>query len=425
MITVERLTRRFGPVTAVRELDFHLEPGEVVGLLGPNGAGKTTTMRMLAGYLPASSGRIEIAGLDVLRDSLAARRRIGYLPESVPLYPEHRVTEMMAFQARLRGMPRGEWKQRVPEVLERVGIDHRARSLIGTLSRGQRQRVGLAVALLPAPDVLILDEPTSGLDPLQRIEVRSLLRELADEHTVLISSHILPEIEAVCPRVIVVHEGRIAADGKQAELVRELGEESHVRVEAVVGDAAEAARLLGAIAGARRVRDGGRLGIHHVFDVYSDEDLREDVGALCAQRGWALRELSFRRPTLEELFARIALGLGERSPTGDSAPGDATRTARAPAEAPSGDSLGGGGGLVGGGLTVLGGGPQTPMAPGTPPAPDAAQAGGPRVGQSVYNLNPFDQGASRDLGRPKRIDAPPPPADEQRAREQEAGDEPS
>jgi len=389
MITVEKLTRRFGPVTAVEDVSFHLEQGEVVGFLGPNGAGKTTTMRILTGYLPATSGRVEVAGLDVLRQSLQVREHIGYLPEAVPLYREHRVSEMMEFQARLHGMRRADYRARIPEVLERVGIADRSRSLVGRLSRGQRQRVGIAVALLPAPDVLILDEPTSGLDPLQRIEVRALLRELAEKHTVLISSHILPEIEAVCPRVIVLNEGRIVADGTQTELIKQLGRASHVRLEAVVGDAAEATRLLGSIRGVAEVSDLGRLGIHHGFELRCDEDLREDVGALAAQKGWALRELSFQSPTLEELFARLALGL---EPAGaDEAP------AAAPAPPATAEPV------VESELPTLG----------TPGSTS-------RVGQAVYNLNPFDQGAGRDLGAPKVIEAEPTPLEEQR--EQERGE---
>ena len=222
MITARHLTRRFGGKLAIDDLSFHLEPGEVVGFLGPNGAGKTTTMRILTGYLPASSGSVEIGGLDVLRDSLAVRRQIGYLPEAVPLYREHRVREMLEFQARLHGMPRREAKARIPAVLARVRIDDQIESLIGTLSRGQRQRVGLAVALLPDPKVLILDEPTSGLDPLQRLEMRGLLRDLAREHTVLLSSHILPEIEAVCARDASARSGaaRRASESITAELAR-------------------------------------------------------------------------------------------------------------------------------------------------------------------------------------------------------------
>jgi len=375
MITVTHLTRRFGAFTAVDDVSFHLDQGEVVGFLGPNGAGKTTTMRMLTGYLPASSGSIEVAGHDAFRDSLAVRERIGYLPESVPLYREHRVVEMLRFQARLRRMRRQEAARRIGEVLERVGLADRARTLIGSLSKGQRQRVGLAVAMLSDPDVLVLDEPTSGLDPLQRIETRRLIRDLAADRTVLLSSHILPEIEAVCPRVLILNQGRVAADGTRDELVRRLGGESHVRLEAVVGpDVGEALRLLRALGGVREVVDAGRVGIHHGFEVRCDEDLREDVGALAAQRGWALRELSWRAPTLERIFARIALGVEGTEPP---ASGPAAGAPAAPASAPSAGE---------GALRVL------PDAPAGSPAPAA------RV---QYNLNPFEGGAGRVLSPPK------------------------
>jgi len=408
VIQVEGLTRRFGPVVAVSDLTFHLDEGEVVGFLGPNGAGKTTTMRILAGFLPVSSGSVRIAGLDVLRDSMKVREKIGYLAEAVPLYREHRVSEMLEFQARLRGMPRALRRRRIPEVLERVGIRDRSRALVGRLSRGQRQRVGIAVALLPEPEVLILDEPTSGLDPLQRIEMRGLLAELGRRHTVLISSHILPEIDAVCPRVIILNEGRMAADGTREELLRQFGRASFVRLEAMVGDAAEAVRMLGAIPGVAGVEDHGRLGIHHQFSLRCDEDLREDVGALAAQKGWALRELSWQRPTLEEMFARVALGLGIEDPADRGAAGA--------------------------------GGPSVAAAPATPAAPSASvplqvlgelstpPAGTPPpAGKVVYNLNPFDQGATRDLGAPKAVDGPPPtpPAGAgENPRPKSSGDEP-
>jgi ABC-2 type transport system ATP-binding protein len=384
VIQVEGLTRKFGAFTAVDSLSFTLERGEVVGFLGPNGAGKTTTLRILAGYLPATSGSARIAGFDVLRESLQVRQRIGYLPESVPLYGEHRVQEMMQFQARLHGMRRAEYVRRIPEVLERAGIGDRAQALINGLSRGQRQRVGIAVALLPKPEVLILDEPTSGLDPLQRIEMRKLLRELGSQHTVLISSHILPEIEAVCPRVIILSRGKIAADGTPNQLVRRLTRSSFVRVEAVVGhDAAAAVRLLETIRGVGKVIDGGRIGIHHRFDLPCEEDLREDVGALAAQRGWALRELAWHRPTLEQLFARIALDLADHEPHAPE-PEPPAETSAAPAS-----------NLVQ--LAVA----NTSVKSEAPAAPAAPK----RV---VYNLNPFDAGAARDLGAPKAVDAPPP-----------------
>jgi len=310
MIEVQHLTRRFGARTAVDDVSFKLERGEVVGFLGPNGAGKTTTMRVLTGFLPPSQGRVVVDGFDVLTHSLQVRARLGYLAESVPLYREHRVQEMLWFQGRLRGLGRRESRTRAAAVLERVGLADRARSLIGRLSKGQRQRVGLAVALLPDPEVLVLDEPTSGLDPLQRIEVRRLIQELARERTVLLSSHILPEIEATCPRVIILQRGRIAADGTQTELVERLGGESFVRLEletaaAPAAVAAELARLPGVQAAEPR----GQAGAFLCLEVRGAGDLREALGRHAAQRGWIVRELSWQRPTLEKLFARIALEL--------------------------------------------------------------------------------------------------------------------
>jgi len=328
VITVSHLSRRFGSNLAVDDVTFRLERGEVVGFLGPNGAGKTTTMRMLTGFLPPSAGTIEIDGLDVLRDSLAVRAKIGYLPESVPLYREHRVREMLLFQGRLRGLARAETRRRASAVLERVGLADRARSLIGRLSKGQRQRVGLAVALLAEPEVLVLDEPTSGLDPLQRMEVRTLIRELSRERTVLLSSHILPEIEAVCPRVIILHRGRIAADGTQEQLVSQLGAETRVRLEAATGDVDVAREALVALSAADDVTLTGvdaraGNGVFHAFELSCSGDphvLCEAIGALAQRSEWTVRELSWQRPTLERLFARIAFELdAERKPTRESA----------------------------------------------------------------------------------------------------------
>jgi ABC-2 type transport system ATP-binding protein len=384
VISVSHLTRRFGEFTALDDVSFEVAKGEVVGFLGPNGAGKTTTLRILAGYLPATSGSARVAGFDVLRQSIEVRRRIGYLPEAVPLYREHRVLEMLEFQARLHGMSRDDTKRRIGEVLEKVGLTDRRRDLVGHLSRGLRQRAGLAVALLPDPEVLILDEPTSGLDPLQRIEVRGLIQDLGRRHTVILSSHILPEIEATCPRVLILHEGKLVADGTQDQLVKSHGSESHVRLEAFVGADVEGARkLLGSLPGVRAVHDRGRLGVHHQFDVVCEEDLREDVGALAAAKKWAIRELSWRRPTLEQLFSEIAHGAAPRALA-------TAVVAQDRSAVPVGSSL-----------------------------PLAAVSSTPatRPPKAVYNLNPFDMGAARDLGRPKTIDGPTPSASEQRARE--------
>jgi ABC-2 type transport system ATP-binding protein len=315
MIDVQHLSRRFGANVAVDDVSFRLERGEVVGFLGPNGAGKTTTMRVLTGFLPPSSGAVTVDGFDVLRDSLAVRARMGYLPESVPLYREHRVQEMLWFQGRLRGLSRAEAKRRAGTVLERVGLAERARSLIGSLSKGQRQRVGLAVALLPDPEVLVLDEPTSGLDPLQRIEVRTLIQALAKERTVLLSSHILPEIEATCPRLIILHRGRIAADGTQGELVEKLGGESVLRFEAELNVAPEVAReLLTRLAGVHAVELTASEGPCACFDLRAAGTAREAIGRLARDQDWIVRELAWQRPSLERLFARIALELEPQRP---------------------------------------------------------------------------------------------------------------
>jgi len=353
VIRASHLSRRFGGLLALDDVSFEIGRGEVVGFLGPNGAGKTTAMRILTGYLPASSGSASIAGFDVLTQGLEVRKRIGYLPESVPLYRELRVGEMLLFHARLHRMPRAGRRKRIEEVLERVGVRDRERDLIGGLSRGLKQRVALAIALLHDPEVLVLDEPTSGLDPIQRLEVRALLASLAERRTVLLSSHILPEIEAACPRVIVIHRGRIAADGAPDDLVAKLSGASSVRLEAVVGpDKEKALRLLRSVPGAAEVVDRGRLGIHEVFDLRCDVDLREDVGAIAAQQGWALRELSWRRPTLEQIFARLTIGLEpERG-----APAEASAAPRAAAGA----------------------------------APRAGPTAAPRAAP-IYNLNPFER----------------------------------
>jgi len=391
VISVSHLTRTFGALRALDDISFEVSKGEVVGFLGPNGAGKTTAMRILTGYLPASSGSVRVAGFDVLTQSIDVRRRIGYLPESVPLYREHRVVEMLEFQARLHSIPRKERASRIAGALEQVGLTDRQRDLVGNLSRGLRQRAGLAVALLPKPEVLILDEPTSGLDPMQRLEVRSLIQGLSAQHTVLLSSHILPEIEAVCRRVIIVDKGRIRADGTAEQLVTGLAGASHVRFEAMVGHDVEAAlRILRSIRGVRAVIDRGRLGIHHQFDLTCDEDLREDVGAIAAARGWALRELSWRRPTLEQIFARIASGASDEDfVSGAATPAPASVTSIQDLEAPVQLSLGG----------------SAPIA-GTKSAATTASATPAAPARVVYNLNPFDRGASRSLSTPKAVEEP-------------------
>ena len=311
MISVQNITRRYGSFRAVSDLSFEIARGEVVGFLGLNGAGKTTTMRMLTGYLPPTSGTIRVAGHDVLKESLAVRRRLGYLAEGVPLYKEHRVLEMLKFQGQLFGMGRREIKRRSAEVLERVGLEGRARSLVRSLSKGMRQRVGIAVALLPAPDVLILDEPTSGLDPVQRVGVRELIIELAAERTVMISSHILPEIEAVCGRLIILHQGRKVADGTKAELLeREGGSQLRMRIDARRLEQAVVQRHIEArVPGAdvQLVRAGDEL----VATIGTSVDPSVELGLLAAERGWILRQLTWREASLEAIFGRFTTGRAE------------------------------------------------------------------------------------------------------------------
>lgn len=218
MIEVSGLCKNYGALAAVRELSFTIDRGEVVGFLGPNGAGKTTTLRILAGFLGASRGRVCIAGFDVSEEPIEARRRLGYMPEHCPAYPEMRVHEYLAFRARLKRVPARQRRDAIQRVMERVYLAHRAQTLVGHLSKGYRQRLGLADALLGDPDLLILDEPTSGLDPNQVIEVRRVIRELAQDHTVLLSTHILTEVEMSCSRALVIHQGRLVAQGTLEEL---------------------------------------------------------------------------------------------------------------------------------------------------------------------------------------------------------------
>ena len=213
MIVVEHLTKYYGEYPAVRDVSFQVDKGQVVGFLGPNGAGKSTTMRILAGYLSATSGKATIGGKDVFWDPIEARRRIGYMPENCPLYPEMRVQEYLWFRGGLKGLSRSDRKKRIGYVLERCWLNDVNRQLIGTLSKGYRQRVGLADALLADPPVLILDEPTAGLDPTQIRETRKLIRELGRQHTMLLSTHILSEVEMTCDSVIIIHQGKVAEHG--------------------------------------------------------------------------------------------------------------------------------------------------------------------------------------------------------------------
>jgi ABC-2 type transport system ATP-binding protein len=305
MIKVENLTKRYAGQTAIKDLNFEVGKGEIMGFLGPNGAGKTTTMRILASYMPPSSGRATVAGFDVFEQSLQARAHLGYMPENVPLYNDMRVTEYLDYRAALKAVPHRRIKERVGDVKELCGLKEVEKKLIGTLSKGYRQRVGLADALLHEPDLLILDEPTIGLDPNQIRQVRELIKNLGKQHTILLSTHILPEVEMTCSRVIIIHKGQIEACDTPENLLGQIRQAGGVVVEARVGkdNGAEELKKISGVRDVTAEEDGDWT----VFSlrVESGADVREEVFRLASARRWALRELSQRRATLEDVFVEI------------------------------------------------------------------------------------------------------------------------
>lgn len=302
MIEVEGLTKRFVDRDVVAEVSFFVPEGEVLGFLGPNGAGKTTTMRMITGFLNPTAGRVRVAGHSLETDPLAVRANIGYLPENVPLYPEMRVDEYLRFRAAVEGVPRSRIRSRLGEVLDRCLIGEVRRQVVGTLSKGYRQRVGLAGALIHQPPVLVLDEPTVGLDPRQIVKVRELIAELGREHTVVLSTHILPEVEQICRRVLIIDDGRLVADGTPEELRGALvgNAELHVELEAPEAEATVALRM---VDGVREVKVGRSGAFHLMLD--SDTDPRRQVFELAVARGWILLGMTRSVPSLEDVFLRL------------------------------------------------------------------------------------------------------------------------
>ena len=305
MIKVENLTKRYAGQTAIRDLNFEVGQGEIMGFLGPNGAGKTTTMRILASFMPPTSGRASVAGFDVLEQSLQARAHVGYMPENVPLYNDMRVTEYLDYRAALKGVPHRRVAERVGDVKELCGLKEVEKKLIATLSKGYRQRVGLADALVAEPDLLILDEPTIGLDPNQIRQVRELIKNLGKQHTILLSTHILPEVEMTCSRVIIIHKGRIEACDTPENLLGQLRQAGGVVLEAKTGNDSGAQELK-KISGVRDVTTEND-GDWKIFSlrVESGADVREEVFRLASERRWSVRELSQRRATLEDVFVEI------------------------------------------------------------------------------------------------------------------------
>lgn len=304
MIEAQDLTRRYGDFTAVAGISFAVPEGEIVGILGPNGAGKTTTIRMITGFLPPSSGRVTLGGHDLFESDVQIRRQIGYLPESVALYPEMRVEEYLAYRAQLEGMDRLAARRRQGEVIERCLLAEVRRQVIGTLSKGYRQRVGLAAAILHDPRVLVLDEPTVGLDPKQIVAIRELIRELGEKHTLLLSTHILPEVELLCRRVLIIDRGRIVAEGTPEALRERWQGKVALNLELASAEPG-AAEALATVPGVEEVRADPAASARFRLECAKGSDPRADLFRLAVERRWVLVELAAERASLEDVFVRL------------------------------------------------------------------------------------------------------------------------
>ncbi len=302
MIHVNRVTKFFGPILALNQVSFEVGEGEIVGFLGPNGAGKSTMMRILTSYMPATSGIAKVAGFDVMTESMQVRQNIGYLPESVPLYGEMRVEEYLNYRAKLKGVARKERPARLEQVLAQCRIKEVRRRQIGTLSKGYRQRVGLADAMIHDPPILILDEPTAGLDPIQIRETLRLIKELGESHTIMLSTHILAEVEAVCERVIIINAGRVSVQQSLDEL-----ESEAVTVLEVRGPREQVAKALQSVNGVTDVLAGDGEDDFSTFEVHAEEeaDLREELFDVVLKNQWALRNLERKRRKLEDAFFEV------------------------------------------------------------------------------------------------------------------------
>jgi ABC-2 type transport system ATP-binding protein len=306
MIQVQGLTKQYTRHLAVKGIDFQVSKGEIVGFLGPNGAGKTTTLRMLTGYLPPTSGTAIVAGHDIFTESLEARKKIGYMPENVPLYDDMRVKEYLAFRAKLKGLNGKDTKRRVSEVVEICGLEAVRRKMIKVLSKGYRQRVGLADALIHEPDLLILDEPTNGLDPNQIRQIRELIKKLAQKHTILLSTHILHEVEMICSRVIIIDGGQIKAQDTPKNLVANMRTAGNVQAE-IFGDSEKIQAALQDLEHVRRVTYETLADNWNRYEILveSGTDARERIHQLSAEKGWALRSLYRKNATLEDVFVEL------------------------------------------------------------------------------------------------------------------------
>ncbi len=312
MISVENLTKRYDGTVAVDDISFQVQQGEILGFLGPNGAGKTTTMKIITCYMPPTEGDVVIDGQSVSEESLAIRRRLGYLPEHTPLYDFMPVVDYLDFVADMRGLAGDRRRRRIDEMVEVCGLGDVLSKEVRELSKGYRQRVGLAQALMHDPDLIILDEPTAGLDPNQIVEIRGLIREIGREKTLILSTHILPEVTATCDRVIIIHRGRLVADGSPEELAGSLRGQQALRVgfSREGFDPEEAGSDLGSVPGVSRVSGAGREGELVLFSIEAEKgiDPRVDIFRLAAERGWPLAELHMESGSLEEIFHQLTVG---------------------------------------------------------------------------------------------------------------------
>ena len=306
MVEVQHVTKRYGSLTAVDDISFRVERGEILGFLGPNGAGKTTTMRILTGYLPATEGRARVAGFDLFDQPIEAKRRTGYLPETPPLYPEMTVAEYLRFVARINGVPAGDRQTLIGSAMERTSIADVANRYCGTLSKGYRQRVGLAQAILHNPDVLILDEPTAGLDPRQIIETRRLIAELAGDHTIILSTHILPEVSQTCQRVVIINRGRVVAVDTPDNLTARLqgSQTLYLQIDTQGADPVPALERVAGVVGVTPAdrRDGATA--YHI-DSGNATDIRRELSRTVVENRWGLLELRPLQMSLEEIFLQL------------------------------------------------------------------------------------------------------------------------
>ena len=305
MIQATGLTHFYGPQPAIDEVTFNVKRGEILGFLGPNGAGKTTTMRILTGYMPPTHGQVTIGGHDVIKDSLEVRKLVGYLPETVPLYTEMPVTNYLRYMGSLRGMNNRDLKRRIPDVIELCRLNDYSKTIIGKLSKGYRQRVGIAQAILHEPELLVMDEPTIGIDPIQVVETRRLIQDLGKQQTVVLSSHILPEVSMGCERVLIIHQGHIVAEDTPENLAQTLQGVDQLQVE-ISGPPKEVTTALRTIEGVIDVNHRNQPD-REIYLIKSGEglDLRDEISRVIVSNGWGLLSMQLMSMSLEDIFLRL------------------------------------------------------------------------------------------------------------------------